>query len=333
MNQRQEVSVLPAEKGGVCLNNTSSLTVGEYACRVIAEQYGRMVEQEVGVLADQDPEYLHQMRVGSRRLRTALQVFSPVIKLPKKAGERQIRAIARTLGALRDLDVQIADIETDYVRQIKRKSEQKALKRTLTALRKQRLQAFAQVSNLLTQSDYQQLKVVYEGWLQSPQFKAIAQLPLLLVLVDLLNPLLSKLLLHPGWLISSQDTSKASRLRLHDLRKTCKYVRYQAEFFREFYDSSFQAWIEELKLLQDNLGKVQDTYVLSSLLANQLQHSTPLTELQQAIQDNRNQALMGWETIRHRYLTSDFRDYLHQLILHPIQLGNSHSVMVPRNSK
>jgi CHAD domain-containing protein len=67
-------------------------------------------------------------------LRTALQVFSPVIKPPKKAGEGQIRAIARTLGALRDLDVQIADIETDYVRQIKRKSEKKALKRTLTGM-------------------------------------------------------------------------------------------------------------------------------------------------------------------------------------------------------
>jgi CHAD domain-containing protein len=85
------------------------ITVGQFAYQVIAQQYRRMVNQEQGVLADNDPEYLHQMRVGSRRLRTALQVFSQVVKLPRKAGVKQIRNIARTLGSLRDLDVQMAD--------------------------------------------------------------------------------------------------------------------------------------------------------------------------------------------------------------------------------
>lgn len=76
------------------------ITVGQFAYQVIAQQYQRMVTQEQRVLADQDPEYLHQMRVGSRRLRTALQVFSQVVKLPKKAGAKRIRIIARTLGSL-----------------------------------------------------------------------------------------------------------------------------------------------------------------------------------------------------------------------------------------
>jgi hypothetical protein len=44
------------------------LSVGQFAYQVIAQQYHRMGNQEQGVLADQDPEYLHQMRVGSRRL-------------------------------------------------------------------------------------------------------------------------------------------------------------------------------------------------------------------------------------------------------------------------
>ncbi len=54
-----------------------------YAHQVIAEQYRRIVKQEKKVLADKDPEALHQMRVGTRRLRTALQVFGGAIELPK----------------------------------------------------------------------------------------------------------------------------------------------------------------------------------------------------------------------------------------------------------
>ncbi|MBD1848449.1 CHAD domain-containing protein [Leptolyngbya sp. FACHB-711] len=54
-----------------------------YAHQVIAEQYRRIVKQEKKVLADKNPEALHQMRVGTRRLRTALQVFDGAIELPK----------------------------------------------------------------------------------------------------------------------------------------------------------------------------------------------------------------------------------------------------------
>jgi CHAD domain-containing protein len=105
------------------VGDSSGIHVGQFAQQVIAEQYQRMVSQEKGVLADEDPEYLHQMRVGSRRLRTALQVFSQVVKLPKQAGTQRIRKIAQTLGALRDLDVQIADIQSEYVQQVSHKKE------------------------------------------------------------------------------------------------------------------------------------------------------------------------------------------------------------------
>jgi CHAD domain-containing protein len=82
-----------------------SIPLGEYGYQVICRNFQRFVEQEKDVLKDKDPEPLHQMRVGMRRLRTAIQVFSPAIALPEAVSHAAIGKIAKRLGATRDLDV------------------------------------------------------------------------------------------------------------------------------------------------------------------------------------------------------------------------------------
>jgi CHAD domain-containing protein len=134
-----------------------SPTVAEVSYDLIRQQYDCMIQQEQGVLADQDPEYLHQMRVGSRRLRTALQVFGKVVKLPKAAKEKHVQALTKTLGKLRDLDVQIAATRENYYPHLN-PAEQKRLDKLLVTLEKQRHQALAEVKTALTDPDYQKLK-------------------------------------------------------------------------------------------------------------------------------------------------------------------------------
>lgn len=59
-----------------------------------------------------DPEPVHQMRVAVRRLRTALRLGRDA--LPARQAERltcELRWLAGELGALRDLDVQLANLE------------------------------------------------------------------------------------------------------------------------------------------------------------------------------------------------------------------------------
>lgn len=300
----------------------SAPTAGDYAYLLIGKQYHYMVQQEQGVLADDDPEYLHQMRVGSRRLITALQVFENIVKLPKVVREPRVQALTKALGRLRDLDVQVTAINTNYCHRLS-SSQQKLLSRALVALEKQRCQAFTEVESRLTSSSYEKLKAAYKDWLQNPQFTSLATLPLQLLIPELLSPLLSALLLHPAWLISVHEISAESKQVLHDLRKTCKYVRYQAEFFTHFYGQTFQDWIDELKELQGNLGKVQDACVLLQLLANELSDDTDLLELQQMIQADQISAMADWETLRHQYLDDGFRHRLHQMILTP-------SIQAPR---
>ncbi|XGB43641.1 MAG: CHAD domain-containing protein [Nodosilinea sp. LVE1205-7] len=294
-----------------------SQNIAKYAYGIIAEQYYHMTDQELGVLADQDPEYLHQMRVGSRRLRTALQVFKPVIKLPKRAQAKSIRAIAQTLGQLRDLDVQIATIQTDYGQRLRSQKEQRLLRQTLKTLKQRRLLILVKVRTCLASAAYRQIKEAYEKWLRSPRFEPMGDLPLALVLPDLLNPLLSKLLLHPGWLVGDLESSISARQTLHNLRKLCKHVRYQAEFFSSFYGPFFHTWIQELKIWQDNLGTVQDIYVFRDLMAHQVDRPGITAELHQITEADRHGALQGWEDLRQRYLSLDFRRTLYRVILDP----------------
>ncbi|HEX6240560.1 MAG TPA: CHAD domain-containing protein, partial [Polyangiales bacterium] len=59
-----------------------------------------------GARAGRDPEFLHQLRVGLRRLRSALQAYRGLPgRASRKPLERSARALARSLGAVRDWDV------------------------------------------------------------------------------------------------------------------------------------------------------------------------------------------------------------------------------------
>lgn len=77
-------------------------TFGDYGYQALRKSFHRVTKVEAAVLQDQDPEPLHQIRVGMRRLRTVLQVFEPAIALPKGVSDKRIRTIAQTLGSVRD---------------------------------------------------------------------------------------------------------------------------------------------------------------------------------------------------------------------------------------
>ncbi|MDX2212545.1 MAG: CHAD domain-containing protein [Oculatellaceae cyanobacterium bins.114] len=293
-----------------------SPTLGDLAYTIIGDQYRHIVKREQKVLADKNPEHLHQMRVSIRRLRTALHVFDTVVELPKAASDKRLRNLARTLGRLRDLDVQIATLCQEYQPRLSQ-AEQALLNQGVTVLQKQRRKAFAGTKDSLTRTAYHALKTAYATWLDQPTFKTTAQFPLLTALPDLLSPLLSKLLLHPVWLIAENDLSPDNSSILHDLRKLCKQVRYQAEFFADFYGEAFQTWVNEIKELQEQLGKVQDGQVLLDLLTDELPQATAMPELHATIYQERDVALHDWDTIRQRYLDPEFRHKLYQLLLAP----------------
>ncbi len=80
---------------------------------MVGTRAGEMFEQADGVLDTSNVERVHDMRVATRRLRAALEVFAPAFprKRRRKALKR-VKALADALGERRDLDVEIKLLES-----------------------------------------------------------------------------------------------------------------------------------------------------------------------------------------------------------------------------
>jgi CHAD domain-containing protein len=73
---------------------------------VLREAVDQILANIPGALAGKDPEYLHQLRVGMRRLRAALRVFRGTMqRKDERALLRTLRKVADATGPARDWDV------------------------------------------------------------------------------------------------------------------------------------------------------------------------------------------------------------------------------------
>lgn len=88
-------------------------TFAEAAALVVETRAEEVFERADGVLDTSDVERVHDMRVATRRLRAALEVFAPAFprKRRRKALKR-VKALADALGERRDLDVEIKLLES-----------------------------------------------------------------------------------------------------------------------------------------------------------------------------------------------------------------------------
>jgi CHAD domain-containing protein len=82
------------------------------AVRVLKVRFKEVFAHSASVLDLGDVERVHDMRVATRRLRAALEVFEPCFphKRHHKALKR-VKALADALGERRDADVEIAALE------------------------------------------------------------------------------------------------------------------------------------------------------------------------------------------------------------------------------
>jgi CHAD domain-containing protein len=82
------------------------------AARIVEVRADELFEHSNGVLDTTEIEALHDMRVASRRLRAAMEIFKPCF--PRKPFRRtlnQVKELADALGERRDRDVAISFLE------------------------------------------------------------------------------------------------------------------------------------------------------------------------------------------------------------------------------
>ncbi|MGK7931899.1 MAG: CHAD domain-containing protein [Microcystaceae cyanobacterium] len=319
-------------------------TFGDWAYIALDKHYHKIGKYEKLVLQDKDPEDLHQMRVGMRRLRSAIVGFSSALTLPKNANERKVGKVARVLGELRDLDVLQHTLENHYYPNLPAK-EQTLLKLALDFLKKERKKALKKVKAILTDKYYQYLKNGFEKWLENPSYTPVGELDIYTILPDLLLPQISQLLLHQGWLVGysfSQGNNNwldndqnhltpvevesflnTQGISLHDLRKVAKKNRYNMELFTQFYGETYQQYLKQIKEIQGVLGDMQDSFVLGEFLFRVLDFNVQkkMPTLTKILTETRWQKWQDWQQLQQVFLDKENRREFHEVILHPINLS------------
>lgn len=233
------------------------------SCRLILKDLlAAMLINEEGTCKDIDSEFLHDFRVAIRRTRSALSQLKSLF--PSEEIVPFVQAfthLGEVTSPTRDLDVYLLDFNT-YKASLP-VSMREDLDPLHTFLQKQQKNAHRTLVGYLSSDDYRNLMDDWQHYLQTP----LPDNPYLAVpVLKLANTRIWKVyrrVLKEGRAIDAHTEAEA----LHDLRKTCKKLRYLMEFFQTIYSPKvIKALIKALKGLQDNLGRHQDFEVQAATI-------------------------------------------------------------------
>lgn len=308
-------------------DSTEFTTLGDYIYPAIQKQYVTILSLEAKVLADDDIEAIHQMRVSLRRLRSQIQAFASVLDIPKVMGEKQIGKIGRVLGKVRDLDVLKHTCKTHASNLPD--PEQIYMEKVNSTIVKRRRKEIAKVKLMLNDRDYQYFKLGINNWLNNPHYQPTASLEIGLVLPELLLPAIGELFIDSSWWIDLNldlgiDVELAvSQLILihseilHNFRKQVKATRYLLELFVDRYPPQYHEYLKDFKQVHQLFGNIQDNIVLDEFIRKVLGKRAPtkLPTLYDRITRSNHLNWHNWQPIQARYRQSLVRQELQRLLI------------------
>lgn len=234
---------------------------------VLQRRLEEMCELRARALDFHDPEGVHDMRVSSRRLRSALRDFSTYLKKSKLAEPvKQVKELATELGAVRDADVAIIALERIHkeapperavaiqklieVRELKRQQERRSLVRTLTQknLNHLRRDFIDTVPAALakTKSDKESTEVTYSQLAEAIVKERVSELQ---SLADgLYDP--------------------HRRKKQHRMRIAAKRLRYAVELFAPCFGDRTLPFARQIAQMQSSLGGIHDCDVWIDYFGN-----------------------------------------------------------------
>lgn len=252
----------------IAASAVDEIRCGEHARALIESRVARLVELQVDVLADRDPEPLHQMRVCFRRLRSTLEQFSPALVLPDAAASQRIARIGQRLGLPRDLDVLRQRLDAHLLPLLPER-EIRQLKPVFKQLRRERRLAFEELGDVLQGRRYLKLLAQLQAWLKTPRFTDMGDDPLVAWRAELTQSVLVGLTTLPGWWVANPHGADAAA-DLHRLRRRIKCARYGLSNLERLDPASFASWVARLRRMQDHLGDLNDLQLIEAALHHQL---------------------------------------------------------------
>lgn len=219
------------------------------------------------VLETEAVEGPHQLRIGLRRLRTALQVFRPTLgDTGMERLEAEARQLGQDIGHLRDADVLIEEVLAHAAAHGLDPEARQMLEAALAARRetiraevRAALSAPATGRFLLDLLEY----VETRGWLEPADYDQTARL------AEPIEDLAPKLLRKRWRKVKALgvDIRSLEPEELHSLRKSLKKLRYTVDIVIGIYPGKRSAaFLAALKDLQDSFGSLNDAAMAEAKL-------------------------------------------------------------------
>jgi CHAD domain-containing protein len=205
--------------------------------------------------SDKDPEYVHQLRVATRRAGAAVEIFASC--LPEEqynAARKHLRSVRRAAGSARDWDVFVQALAEE--KQKKKRTQRPAFDFLSGYALAERLRAQESLAEASPDFPFafERLFADTIAALHKPGAGRTAQ-----TLVELARPMLFTLLRD---LTQAAGENLDDHAHLHRVRILGKRLRYAMEVFADCFAPEFrQELYPAVEQMQEVLGRANDSYV------------------------------------------------------------------------
>jgi triphosphatase len=250
--------------------------IGAVARAVLRTQFSAMLAHEPGTRLGDDIEELHDMRVATRRLRAALSLFSDALPPSSSTLREELGWIGAALGAVRDLDVQLEQLD-GWLAALP-EADQRPIGALRALLETERAAARTEMLEVLDSQRYQTFISRFGRMLRAVRTprSGPAAVPARAAAPDLIQARYRRFRKAGARIDEDSDPREYHRLRIRGKR-----LRYALEFLGDLYPGSSRPVIKRLVELQDLLGLHQDADVaidrLRRLAASRGRELSPAT--------------------------------------------------------
>jgi triphosphatase len=243
----------------------ASMPIVEVALANLRRYLSAWYLHEPGARLGDDPEELHDLRVAGRRLDAILRQFQSSLPESFLRMRPTLKTVLRALGAARDLDVALIELET-FSRELP-ESDRGSIESLKQHLMSERGRARARMLKVLdsmrVQKNLQELSSLLAApsaaSQQTPQ-QSSSQ-PVLSAAPELIRLRYRKL--RKGADLLTPDSTVES---YHKVRGRVKKLRYALEAVADIYGKPAEQMLRSLRRWQENLGVQQDAAVSSRRL-------------------------------------------------------------------
>jgi CHAD domain-containing protein len=231
----------------------------------LLNQVDRLVMHDRGARAD-EPDAVHQMRVATRRLRSALATYRPLLDRERTDPVREeLKWLGQILGGARDAEVLHWRLQDLVAAQPEELVRGPVGRRVDMELRARHRAAHGDLVAALDGDRYLMLLDTLDDLVSEPPVTARAGKPAGKELPALAGRAAARVD-RAARAVADNDTPQARDRALHEVRKSAKRARYAAESVVPVAGDPAARLADRMEALQDVLGEHQDSVAARALL-------------------------------------------------------------------